>query len=255
MSTPNINPNSSSLPPPPPPSQPPRKFPSPCWTHDETLALIDSYRDKWYSLRRGHLRSSDWESVASSVASLCPSTPPKSSAQCRHKIEKLRKRYRTEKQRSLSSSYPGLFFSSWLFYDKMDSMESLESNSHDPITQILKKPLKFDPDLKIPKFQKTPNFETVRRSPNLELNKMKMKKIRKVEEDDDVMRMMVRSIRMIGEGYAKMERMKMEMAREMERVRLEMELRRSQLILESQHQIFDAVLMGFLDSKKRKKTS
>ncbi|KAK6947510.1 Myb/SANT-like DNA-binding domain 4 [Dillenia turbinata] len=255
MSAPNINPNSISLPP--PPSQTPRKFPSPCWAHDETLALIDSYRDKWYSLRRGHLRSTDWESVASSVASLCPSTPPKSSAQCRHKIEKLRKRYRTEKQRSLSSSsYPGLFFSSWLFYDKMDFMESLESNSQSPITQILKKPLKFEPvDLKTPEFQKTPNFETVRGNPIFESKKMKTKKMSNVEYDDDAMGMMVRSIKMIGEGYAKMEGMKMEMVREMERVRLEMELRRSQLILESQHQIFDAFLMGFLDSKKRKKTS
>lgn len=46
--------------------------------------------------------------------------PPKSSLQCRHKIEKLRKRYRAEKQRSLN--HPGRFFSSWDLFPLLDSM-------------------------------------------------------------------------------------------------------------------------------------
>uniref|UniRef100_A0A803LUE3 Myb-like domain-containing protein n=1 Tax=Chenopodium quinoa TaxID=63459 RepID=A0A803LUE3_CHEQI len=84
--------------PPPPPVV--RKFPAPCWTQDETLALIHSYQDKWYSLRRRNLRTADWEAVADEVNRRCPDqSPPKSSAQCRHKMEKLRKRYRAEKQR------------------------------------------------------------------------------------------------------------------------------------------------------------
>ncbi|XP_052171431.1 uncharacterized protein LOC127787427 [Diospyros lotus] len=104
------------------PDKPPKKFPPPCWTQEETLALIDAYRDRWYALRRGYLRTADWDAVAAAVAQRCPgASPAKSSAQCRHKMEKLRQRYRAEKQRSLS--FPGRFFSSWFFFENMDSME------------------------------------------------------------------------------------------------------------------------------------
>lgn len=107
----------------PPPAPPPtRKVPPPCWTHDETLALIDAYRDRWLALRRGYLRSSDWEAVSTAVSGQCAHVlPPKTSAQCRHKIEKLRQRYRAEKQRSLS--FPGKFFSSWVFFNNLDFID------------------------------------------------------------------------------------------------------------------------------------
>uniref|UniRef100_A0A803L5N0 Myb-like domain-containing protein n=1 Tax=Chenopodium quinoa TaxID=63459 RepID=A0A803L5N0_CHEQI len=120
---------------PPPGNLPPppvvRKFPAPCWTQDETLALIHAYQDKWYSLRRRNLRTADWEAVADEVNRRCPDqSPPKSSAQCRHKMEKLRKRYRAEKQRigalpSHNNFVGNRFFpsSSWVFFDLMDAME------------------------------------------------------------------------------------------------------------------------------------
>ncbi|CAI9095599.1 OLC1v1031587C1 [Oldenlandia corymbosa var. corymbosa] len=104
--------------------KPVRKFPPPCWTQEETLALIDAYRERWYALRRGYLRTADWDAVAAAVTSRCPgASPAKTSAQCRHKMEKLRQRYRAEKQRSLT--YPvGRFFSSWFFFENMDAMEN-----------------------------------------------------------------------------------------------------------------------------------
>ncbi|KAJ6427075.1 hypothetical protein OIU84_022634 [Salix udensis] len=92
----------------------PKRVPPPCWTQDESLALIKAYRDKWYSVNRGNLRAADWEAVAASV-------PLKSSLQCRHKIEKLRKRYRVEKQKCLK--YPGRFFSSWDLFPLLDSFD------------------------------------------------------------------------------------------------------------------------------------
>ncbi|OWM86376.1 protein FIP2-like [Punica granatum] len=108
---------------PPPPQQPPRSFPAPCWNHEETVALIHAYRDKWFSLGRRTLRSPDWDDVASVVALHCPSSPsPKSSVQCRHKIEKLRRRYRAEKQRC--ASYSGRVFSSWDLFHLIDSIEA-----------------------------------------------------------------------------------------------------------------------------------
>ncbi|KAL8088933.1 uncharacterized protein LOC141697212 [Apium graveolens] len=101
----------------------PRKFPPPCWTQEEALALIEAYRERWYALRRGYLRTADWDSVADAVGQRCPgASPAKTSAQCRHKMEKLRQRYRAEKQRSLS--YPGRFFSSWFYFESMDAMEN-----------------------------------------------------------------------------------------------------------------------------------
>ncbi|XP_073282078.1 uncharacterized protein [Primulina huaijiensis] len=104
----------------------PRRFPPPCWTQDETLVLIDAYRERWYALRRGYLRTADWDAVAETVANRCPdATTAKTSAQCRHKMEKLRQRYRAEKQRSVSYPYPaGRFFSSWFFFDYMEAMEN-----------------------------------------------------------------------------------------------------------------------------------
>ncbi|KAK2970370.1 hypothetical protein RJ640_012950 [Escallonia rubra] len=105
------------------PDKPPRKFPPPCWTQEEALSLIEAYRERWYELRRGYLRTADWDAVAAAVGVRCPgASPAKTSAQCRHKMEKLRQRYRAEKQRALS--YPGRFFSSWFFFESMDAMEN-----------------------------------------------------------------------------------------------------------------------------------
>ncbi|XP_019159269.1 PREDICTED: trihelix transcription factor ASIL2 [Ipomoea nil] len=102
-----------------------RRLPPPCWSHDETVALIDAYRDKWYSLRRGNLRANHWQEVAEDIAVRCPVDPPKTSMQCRHKMEKLRKRYRAEIQRA--ASYGGgstrRYCSTWIHFKRMDAME------------------------------------------------------------------------------------------------------------------------------------
>ncbi|GKU95648.1 hypothetical protein SLEP1_g8980 [Rubroshorea leprosula] len=113
-----------SSPPPQPASK--RRVPPPCWTREETLALIDAYREKWFGLGRGNLRASDWDNVAAAVSSASDSGT-KSSVQCRHKIEKLRKRYRGEKQRSLRC--PGKFFSSWDLFPLLDSMNFASSSA------------------------------------------------------------------------------------------------------------------------------
>lgn len=110
--------------------KPVRRFPPPCWTQDEALALIQAYRERWYALRRGYLRTADWDAVAEEVGRLCPGAiPPKTSAQCRHKMEKLRQRYRAEKQRALS--FPGgQFLSTWFYFEAMDSMEKNGNGSN-----------------------------------------------------------------------------------------------------------------------------
>lgn len=298
---------------------PPRKFPPPCWTHDETVALIESYRQKWYSLRRTNLRSNDWEDVCAAVSGSCPQiSPAKTAVQCRHKIEKLRKRYRTEKQKSLS--LPGRFASSWVLFDSMDSMEngsSLDShkrikidanmknhspnfdsgsgfNVENPIESV---PLRFksknsinnnvDYDQKIDVGNgfrvKTPanwnspplgfrsknhgsfdgnstNFNFGSRvfdgcssyTSNLGFEKRSGGAGLKREIDDPIAEM-VSSIKLLGEGFIRMEKVKLEMAMEMEKRKMEMELRRNEMILESQQQIVDAFVQMFMVEKNKKR--
>ncbi|OEL37857.1 hypothetical protein BAE44_0001123, partial [Dichanthelium oligosanthes] len=58
-------------------------------------------------LRKGNLWAANWDDVANAVTARCgrfPTATPKSGVQCRHKIEKLRKRYRAERSRSAGRS-------------------------------------------------------------------------------------------------------------------------------------------------------
>ncbi|KAF8380614.1 hypothetical protein HHK36_028102 [Tetracentron sinense] len=272
-----------------PTPQPSRRLPPPCWSHEETGALIDAYREKWYSLRRGNLRASHWQEVADSVALLCPlASPSKTSVQCRHKIEKLRKRYRNEKQRSLSA--PNRSSSPWVYFKKMDSMEKGPSSApidSDPAEN-------FDEDDE--EDEKIINSHSFYR-PMINgrsgggpipvpatVTGFRSKKSRGVDENPkpnvnsrflngcsswgsvlgrrggdeggkremDPVAEMVSSIKLLGEGFVKMEQMKMETAREIERMRMDMEMKRTEMILESQQRIVDAFANGLSEKKKKK---
>nr|GLL30806.1 trihelix transcription factor ASIL2 [Ipomoea trifida]GMD17250.1 trihelix transcription factor ASIL1 [Ipomoea batatas] len=110
-------------------SLPKKPHPLP-WTPQETVNLIQAYKEKWYSLNRGQLKASQWEEVAIAVAARCGFDElSKSSTQCRHKIEKLRKRYRAERLKP----YPN----SWQFFELMDSLERgpLPIAAH-PVTMV-----------------------------------------------------------------------------------------------------------------------
>ncbi|GAB4834647.1 hypothetical protein Ancab_032910 [Ancistrocladus abbreviatus] len=345
-------PSSSANPSPPqqlPPPEPPRKFPAPCWTQEETLALINAYQDKWYSLRRRNLRSTDWDAVAAVVGARCPDqSPPKSSAQCRHKMEKLRKRYRTEKQRALS--FPNrIFSSSWIFFELMDAMENgssvtpgsgldlsaqkglslIKGNLEDrdfqfgKIDEGLKGKSSFNGDLgssfndggdvlggSSGKKGSLPiKFKFKNHGSSLDFNSNIADDDEEEEEEeefriggnvtggydpkgfhakrlrsrngkndlnfnsrvlnglskkngggglkrggmDSVAADMVASIKMLGDGFMKMEKMKMDMAREIEKMRMEMEMKRSEMILESQQLIVNAFIEGLLERKKKVK--
>ncbi|XP_074317623.1 uncharacterized protein LOC141653684 [Silene latifolia] len=350
---------------------PPRKFPAPCWTHDETLALIGSYQDKWYSLRRRNLRTADWDAVAEEVARRCPTAAPpaKTSAQCRHKMEKLRKRYRTEKQRinSLPVNHGNsrFFGSSWVFFDLMDHMELgsggsvLNINTNNNINNnnavanvghvgqvdLEVKPYSmndshvnssgnekkgdlgkyfdeimlgggksqnhsFDvrsaglspaPHIKIKvknqQYSRPPEYgdggndyeegeeymggmrgRDMMSSPPVGFKRKLMGSYEskgggeemygsrlngcstrkessggsKGRGRESVVGEMVESIKMLGEGLVKMEKMKMEMMRDIEKMRMEMEMKRSEMILESQHLIVNAFIDGLKKNKKVK---
>ncbi|GKD05886.1 MADF domain-containing protein [Tanacetum coccineum] len=88
------------------------------WTHDETANLIQAYQEKWYSIKKGPLKAGQWEEVAVTVAARCGyDEPTKTSKQCRHKMEKLRKRYRQERGKPRSRA------NAWDFFKLMDNLE------------------------------------------------------------------------------------------------------------------------------------
>ncbi|KAJ0594618.1 putative transcription factor MYB family [Helianthus annuus] len=247
-----------------------RKFPPPCWTRDEALVLIEAYRERWHALHRAFLRTPDWDAVAETVTSSCPDvTPPKTSAQCRHKMEKLRQRHRAEKQRA--SAFPGeRFFSTWFYYEAMEAMEngpgssSEPGNNPDPGQGIQVKPLavqKFATLAPISTKQRTkpnpnPNFNSGkwRNENNSSSNGKNVngKNGKKGKRKDGGVAEVVSSIRLLGEGFMKVEKMKMDMAREIEEMRMETEMKRNELMIESQKQIVDAFVQGLVKSRKVK---
>ncbi|XP_075488043.1 uncharacterized protein LOC142527193 [Primulina tabacum] len=109
-----------------------RRLPPPCWSPEETLVLIDAYKEKWYSLNRGNLRANHWQEVADHVASRFHASPSKTAVQCRHKMEKLRKRYRAEIQRAAAHGGVRRFSSSWAHFQSMHAMEKGHSNPTPP---------------------------------------------------------------------------------------------------------------------------
>ncbi|OVA19816.1 MADF domain [Macleaya cordata] len=312
-----------------------RRVPPPCWTDDETLALIESYHEKWYSLGRGNLKTPHWDEVADAVARRCNLvTPSKTSVQCRHKLEKLRKRYRSEKQRALTA--PNRFSSSWILFKRMDAMEKGPSstgdsdenaeedddddeheddgerydldehnisisntrNFHRPMTnggsgssrggggggfrfripsgqqqqqqqQRLAPNFTFAKPKNYGRFDENPNPTFIPNpisspSPNLRfMNGSSWTKSgserssggKRGKPEMDPIAEMVSSIRLLGEGFVKMEQMKIEMTREVEKMRMEMEMKRTEMILESQQRIVDAFAKGFSAKKKVKRMS
>ncbi|XP_073014322.1 trihelix transcription factor ENAP1-like [Typha latifolia] len=271
----------------PPASGSSRRLPPPCWSHEETVALIDAYRRKWLSLRRGNLRAADWQEVADAIAAAVysSSSSPKTAVQCRHKVEKLRKRFRAERNRSLSRDPTSPPSSSWPFFPKLAAMDlagpspspaprshppppssSDSSDDDDNNTRSLHRlmsngagsALRFT----IPKASRSKNPSLNRFArPAVEEMRRRLEKRRKLErdsaslgeEEDAAFGAVATAVSMLGDGFMRVEQMKMEMTREMEKVRMEMEIKRTEMILESQRRIVDTFVKGVLRGKKRTK--
>ncbi|KAK7303197.1 hypothetical protein RJT34_14099 [Clitoria ternatea] len=273
-------------PPPPPPSS--RRPPPPCWSHDETVALIDAYRHKWYSLGRVNLKATQWQDVADAVASACPAaSPSKTPIQCRHKMEKLRKRYRSEIQRARSLPL-SRFNSSWLHFSRMHSLEKGPTSS--PHHENL-----LDHDHYVKDQNLFEGFKDSHRGSNTAgMNKFlysngvggsgggsggfririptvaqpvsmfcedvgdrevkgdPRRGFEKKRERDPVGEM-VCAIKVLGDGFVRMEEMKMDMARQIESMRMEMEKKRTEMILESQYRIVEAFANAVSQRQKNKK--
>lgn len=263
----------------------PRKStPGQPWSHAETLALVAAYEDKWNALRRGQLKAQQWEEVAAAVAAACGGgageSLSKSGTQCRHKIEKLRKRYRAERQRPIPSLWP--------YFAPMDRLERgpLPLSSRPPILARPSLPFSSpDDDSSDPSDGESDRGggsntrsisgimrgfpPRVPRNPNLG---KRMDFDDEEEEDDDsddgedsgregkigAMTGLAAVVKRFAEGFERLEKRRMEMMREVERDRMEMEARREEMVLESQRCLVESIAAAFAaaapPAKKGKKS-
>ncbi|MBA0605661.1 hypothetical protein Godav_018213 [Gossypium davidsonii] len=229
---------------------PAAKKPQPLpWTHPETLNLIQAYQEKWYSLQRGQLKANQWE-------------------ECRHKMEKLRRRYRSERQ-NLGSASP------WAYYDAMEALEqgplpisarpltSIVPNGHEagnyyhnddennPIEEEEEDDEEHEGGNR---FSKSRSINYILRRPSVvnRFSGLMKKRVRTEEEGDgdaaitgkgeeDKGVELAMEIRRFAERFMRMERKKMEIMHETERLRKEMENKRIEMILDSEKKIVDAI--------------
>lgn len=261
------------------------------WTHQETVQLIQAYQEKWYSLKRGQLRSSQWEEVAVTVAARCGydySELSKTAIQCRHKMEKLRQRYRAENQRLPLSAA-----SSWHYFDLIDSLERgpLPISAR-PLLAVPYSHGQYHPEEE----EDVENYCSKSRSINYILRRpavvnrfageqkpsrgggkdgnwgsldppREAKKRKQTVDDDDYevevevmegQRGRELVLKLAGEirGFARrfigMENMKMEILKETERSRMEMESKRMDMILQSHRKIVDSIAKAFQSSDQFK---
>ncbi|KAL5676278.1 hypothetical protein ACJX0J_012409, partial [Zea mays] len=101
-----------------------RRVPPPCWTTDETLALARAYTARRLAVGRERLTSADWAAVAAAA-------PSKTARQCRHKVEKLRRRLRSNCRRPcpLLDAIDLLDVPSPPFFSKSQSRSTSRSSS------------------------------------------------------------------------------------------------------------------------------
>lgn len=93
-----------------------------CWSEDATSTLIDAWGSRYLELNRGNLRQKDWQEVADAVNAYHGNVKKayRTDVQCKNRIDTVKKKYKTEKSRILSSN--GTLTSNWPFYDRLDAL-------------------------------------------------------------------------------------------------------------------------------------
>ncbi|CAG7901214.1 unnamed protein product [Brassica rapa] len=230
------------------------------WTEDETLLLIDSYKEKWYAVGRGPLKSNQWEEISVSVSAR--SGVERSATQCRHKMEKLRKRFRAERQ----SMGP---ISIWPFYSQMEELDSNPAPiSARPLTRLPPPTNHYaedededdEDDEEDESLNKSRSINHIVRRPGTVNRfaggllqwgqKERSKRKRKDEGGGGERRMkgaraVAYEIRAFAEKTMVMEKKKMEFAKETAKLRKEMEIKRLKLIQSSQTQLLQFLNTSF----------
>ncbi|KAJ8466936.1 hypothetical protein OPV22_029488 [Ensete ventricosum] len=109
------------------PPKPLARTSPPDWSEDSTFVLLDAWGDRYRQNGRKSLRSDEWNEVAKKVSQA--SKVVRSDAQCRNRVDTLKKKYKKEKASIMAHGNAG---SKWVFFKKMDSLMS--SPSPPPLT-------------------------------------------------------------------------------------------------------------------------
>jgi hypothetical protein len=249
-----------------------RRLPPPCWTHEETLALIEAYRDKWEALKKGNLRAADWDEVAGAVTARCgrfPTATYKSGVQCRHKIEKLRKRYRAERSRSAGRSKGP----KWPFFPLLHDLAGGGAPDPSPNPIIKIKPRGSNTNNATPASPSSPvssppsSDDEAGRSRSLHglisnggggsglrftipkasrtrpgVPREQQQPRASSDPEEEAMAEVAAALRAVGEGFLRMEERRLELSLQMEKERMEAEMKRTQSLLDAQQLFVEAFL-------------
>ncbi|XP_042057643.1 trihelix transcription factor ASIL1-like isoform X2 [Salvia splendens] len=106
--SPNQNPNTSS------PRNVSDRLKRDEWSEGAVSSLLEAYEAKWTLRNRAKLKGQDWEEVAKHVSARAgASKSAKTLTQCKNKIESMKKRYRSESAAAADAS-------SWPLYPRLD---------------------------------------------------------------------------------------------------------------------------------------
>ncbi|WOK99160.1 trihelix transcription factor ASIL2-like isoform X2 [Canna indica] len=103
------------------PSKAPARTSPPDWSEESTFILLDAWGDRYLQNGRKSLRSDEWNEVAKLVSQA--SKVNRSDAQCRNRLDTLKKKYKKEK----AAMELGSARSKWVYFKKMDALMSTPS--------------------------------------------------------------------------------------------------------------------------------
>ncbi|KAJ8549481.1 hypothetical protein K7X08_033188 [Anisodus acutangulus] len=205
------------------PSSRPLPFREDCWSEQATWTLVDVWGRRYMELNRGNLRQKDWQQVADSVNALHGHTKKthRTDVQCKSGIDTLKKKYKAEKAKIVESN--GSLASSWPLFQQLDRL--IGNSDKKKVTPVMMS----SPPMGVPL--------PYRRS----TTKRQFPAYDDVEEEEDGIRRMVKTIEKFGEIYERVEGMKQRQMVELEKQRMQfakdLEVQRMQLFMDTQVQL------------------
>ncbi|XP_068664050.1 trihelix transcription factor ENAP1-like [Aristolochia californica] len=247
-----------------------------CWSEDATHTLVEAWGERYLELNRGNLRQKHWQEVADAVNSrhVFGKKPRRTDVQCKNRIDTLKKKYKLEKARIMSSN--GNVTSRWPFYARLDSLIGSTAASKKTLPPVaLPLPLHKMPPQALPHAlvvrppkEKRPSASPSAEDPYFRRNysnnnnyncnyigsvgpdvdsgssrsaSESPRNAGKVEDEGDGFRQLAQAIVRFGEIYERVEEAKQSQMIELEKQRMEftkmLEFERMQLFMDSQVQI------------------
>ncbi|KAL4195437.1 hypothetical protein AMTRI_Chr05g64620 [Amborella trichopoda] len=98
------------------------------WCEHSTMVLLEAWGERFLQHGRKSLRSDEWAEVSKRVSA--SSETPRTEAQCRNRLDTLKKKFKREKQRIAEAKALGHTSSSkWPYFKKMDRLMSQVSSA------------------------------------------------------------------------------------------------------------------------------